>query len=156
MTVAQEPPLWEKYNAKYDNPVYVLDDKLLSDASAKKILNSIDPFSVTKVVVAYGSSSKKERNIAYITTGIVKITAYQKKFSAFSNEYRNYMAANNYREGPCFYFLNRTAVSGARRDIIEKLYNIPASDIISVEFDLKPGADGGDQMAMISITTKNK
>jgi len=154
MTVTQESPLWEKYNAKYNNPAYILDNKLLSDASAKHVLNSIDPFSVIKVVVAYGSTSRNERNVAYITTGSVKIAAYQKKFGAFSSEYKNYLAANNYREGPCFYILNRKAVSGASKDIIDELYNLPAADIIRVDFDLKPASAGNGQMAMINITTK--
>ncbi|MDP9079695.1 MAG: hypothetical protein M3O71_19885 [Bacteroidota bacterium] len=157
--IAQPPPpanwnavkisTWEKYNAKYDNPTYVVDGKVLSDSVSKRVVNAIDPFAITKISVLSGTKSKT-RNVVYLTTATEKIAAYQKKFGAFSKAYADYLEAHQHRDGNFFYTINAKTLSGGRADIVDELYNIPAEKIESVYFSLQAVPN----IAMIEIRTK--
>ena len=152
---AVQQSLWEKYNAKYGNPKYVVDDKVLSDSSAKRVLAAIDPYNVTKVLITY-TSIKNERNIVYIITGTEKALAYQKKLGGFSSNYKDYVKNNNNSDRFCSYDLDGQMVSGERRDVIDKLYAIPATKIISVNCWVQTSQDGLTKMAMVEIITSEK
>jgi hypothetical protein len=144
--------LWMKYNVKYDNPKYVLDSKPLPDSSAKRVLDGIDPYNVTKVLIEH-ASIKNARNIVYIITSTEKALAYQKKFGSFSSNYKNYVKDNNNSDRFCIYDLDGQMVSGERRDVIDKLYTIPAAKIISVDCSVQTSPDGRTKMAMVEIIT---
>lgn len=147
-----EQTTWEKYNAKYNNPVYVIDEKPMNDSLSKKVLNGLDPYAITKIICVHNSSSGK-RNVVYITTAILKIAGYQKKFSSFSTGYKNYLETHQNRDGRLFYILNNTPMSGDRRDITDELYNIPLDKIERVNF-VSQKALTGNETLIVSITTK--
>src|ERR1700744_3178515 len=71
--------LWQKYSTKYFNPIFVVDDKMVDYKLAKNTLDDIDPWSVTRAVIAHGTH-QQPRDVVYITTGRAKIRAYQEKF----------------------------------------------------------------------------
>lgn len=142
---------WDKYNTKYNNPRYVVDEKLLSDSVAKRMLSEVSPYDFVRISVLHASSAN-ERNVVYITTDIVKVQAYQKKLSAFSNEYKSYLETHQNQNGQFLYFINSEPLSGERKDIVDRLYNIPAENIKSVYFTLQePGTTG---WRMLTVTTK--
>jgi len=140
---------WETLNGKYNNPKILLDEKWIPDSAVKRTLDELDPLSVVKIQVLH-ATKPNERNTIYITTGTLKMAAYQKKFSAFSKTYAAYLAAHQNREGNFFYNINAKPLSGGRKDVVDALYNIPAEKIESVDFMLQSVPN----TAMISITTK--
>jgi len=125
--------LWEKYNAKYFHPKFVVDEQVIDDNSAKKVLDEVDPGAVTKVLIAHGNAAQP-RDVVYLTTGRTKIRVYQEKFAKFSKTYEGYLKSHKNWDGKLAYILNGKAVSGSIREIIDNLYNIPAGQIIAVSF----------------------
>jgi len=148
--------VWEKYNTKYNNPVYVVDGKMLTDSASREFLTKIDPQDITKLINVEGKTHK-QKNILYITTATLKANAYKEKFSKFSSAYKKYLSAHGNKEGSFFYTIDEKPVSGGRQYVIETLYNLPENKIESVNFMSMDGPDVNTQAtdhAMIMISTK--
>lgn len=146
-----ENSTWGKYYIKYNNPMYVIDGKSLSDSLAKHVLDKSDPYSFVKISILH-ASSPNQRNVVYITTDIVKIKAYQKKLGTFSKEYKNYLEVNQSRDDRFHYFINGTMLEGYRTDMVNKLDSLPAEKITDVEFKLNDQKNQG--LTMVFIKTK--
>ena len=146
------PGLWEQYNTKYDNPHYVVDGKRIEDAKAKEILQTIDPYAIDRVYVSHGS--ELEKNTVYINTNTAKFEAVRKKLGAFSQAYADYLNSHQPGATSFLYCLNSEMLTGDRRDILLKLYNVPAENIRSVNFYLQQPANGDHNFATVRVITK--
>ncbi len=141
---------WETLNKKYNNPVVVLDDKTIPDSLSKQVLAKLDQLDVIKITVLHAITPKQ--NIVYLTTKDTKIAMYQKKLTAFSKEYKDFLETHQNRDGAVIYILNAVPVQGSRKGRIDELYNIPAERIKSVNFSLQDIPD--KVVAMVEINTK--
>lgn len=148
---AVQQSLWEKYNAKYYHPKFVVDEQVIDDNSAKNILDEIDAGAVTKVVIVHGKSGQP-RDVLYVTTGRSKIRAYQEKFIKFSKAYESYLKSHKNWDGKLAYILDGNAVSGSTKEIIDNLYNIPAGQIVKVSFSEENAFDWSN--GTVRITTR--
>ncbi|MDB5135874.1 MAG: TonB-dependent outer rane receptor, SusC/RagA subfamily, signature region [Mucilaginibacter sp.] len=142
---------WESFNARYNNPAYIIDEKLVKDSESKQIVDNLDPYAVVKITVVRGATHR-ERNAVYIITDLDKISAYQKKLAAFSKEYTNYLEVNHNRDALFHYFIDGVMLKGFRPAIIQKLFEIPAQSIKDVELKLKNSTNGN--INRVFITTK--
>jgi hypothetical protein len=143
--------LWEKYTAKCFHPKFVVDDQVIDDNAAKKVLDEIDPGAVTRVLIAHGNASQP-RDVVYVITGRAKIRVYQEKFAKFSKTYDAYLKSHKNWDGKLAYILNGKAVSGSITEIIDNLYNIPAGQIVGVLFSEGDAFDWAT--GTVHITTK--
>jgi len=141
---------WEANNTKYNNPAYFIDEKLIKDADSKQVVNNLDPFAILKTTIVRGATHR-ERNVIYITTDMARITAYQKKLGAFSKAYIDYLNAHQNKDAHFSYFINGKLIQGFRKDVIDRLYDIPANKITHVRFNLDASSPLGNT---VEITTK--
>lgn len=130
---ANKKNTWEEYNAKYNNPIYVIDGKQLDDSLAKKKLIGLDPGDIIKIVKTEGKSHEY-RTLVNLNTATDKVNSYKKKFSEFSAGYKSYLLAHRNIDGFLIYVIGRTPLSGSRSHVIDTLYNIPVDKIASVDF----------------------
>jgi hypothetical protein len=141
---------WELYYIKYHNPSYVVDEEYVPDSSSRRIVGGLDPYAILKTTIVE-TGTLKTRYVVYIVTNLKKITAYQKKFGAFSNEYRNFLAAHQNRDAHYRYYVDGALIKGFRPDVTDILCAIPAGKIKEVNF--KADNKAAD-FQMVSITTK--
>lgn len=141
-----------------DSAVYVIDgeisNKKLVGVEAKDIL-SID---IIKQDVASAHFEGEARNgLVVVVTKNRAIKSYQEKLSAFSTEYKEYvarqMSSSNNDNGILYIILkNGEPVLLKEEDKIRKLYNLPAESISKVELNKKETCCGTN--VSVIITTK--
>jgi len=141
---------WEVNNTKYNNPAYFIDEKLIKDADSKQVIDNLDPYAILKTTIVRGATHR-ERNVIYITTDMARITAYQKKLGAFSKAYIDYLNAHQNRDVHFSYYINGKLIQGFRKDVIERLYDMPANKITHVRFNLDATSPLGNT---VEITLK--
>lgn len=125
---------WEAYKIKYNNPLYVIDNVVVPDASSKQVYGEVDPYTVTRIAIMWGK--RNERNTVYITTDTKRISAYEKKLCTFCAEYKSYLEAHQNKDTKLSYVINGEPLQGFRKDIITKLYELPVDKITAVSLDI--------------------
>jgi TonB-dependent SusC/RagA subfamily outer membrane receptor len=135
------------------NAQYVVDGQL-SDNKAK----NVDPNTIVSVTVL------KERSETYIShdsptviiiTKPYAIKEYQKKFSAFSKKYKDYLTGHKNQDDSCSYVLNGTFLINESNEKIKKLYIIKSQQITGIGITENPWYNGGESRKyLVLITTK--
>lgn len=111
--------------------IFEIDGEIVSSDRLK----SVDLKTILNVNIIYNTAKDPSLNNG-ISRGIILVTkqhavkAYQMKFSAFSNDYKQFIA-NNYG-GVLTYFIDGKSVENGDKDFISKLYDVPANKIKSV------------------------
>jgi hypothetical protein len=118
-----------------ESVVYVVDGILMSkeqiksnDILSKDVLKgaSLDRF------MSILHSEKILDSVIIISTKQGAIKSYQKKFSAFSKEYKQYIDANKGDDHFCNYIVDDKVIYKDQGDFLTTLYNIPAEKIVTV------------------------
>lgn len=116
-------------------PLYVIDGVIFKDH-----VKEIDPLDIVKIDVLKDTQAKNiygsrgANGAIVITTRQFVINKYHKKFVAFSKSYSDYLRNHENKDGDFNYILNGFPLAGTPDGIIEKLYEVPSEDIISVTF----------------------
>ncbi|MBS1525291.1 MAG: hypothetical protein JST19_06570 [Bacteroidetes bacterium] len=78
------------------------------------------------------------------------IKSYQKKFAAFSTNYRRYLEAHQSNDEGFLCVVDGVPVQGKRNGIIETLYKIPPEKIRKVGFNAKEQTHGSKTLVIIN------
>ena len=118
-----------------DSTSYVLDGKPVDHQ-----LNGVSPKSIYSIDVlknAKGSITNQplSHKTLWITTKGFAVYKYQQKFSAFSAEYKRYLAANNGNDSDFVYVLNGDMITDD--NTIKALSEIPQNKIKEIRFTEK-------------------
>ena len=126
----------EKLDSALDkNALYVIDGELSDNK-----LNNIKPEDIFSIDILKKGEKNSDTSLETMRDVVIVVTNeggkknYQRKFSAFSKEYKDYLRWNKGRDGLCHYFINEKSIDKDQKDFIQKLYEIPADKIVSVTF----------------------
>jgi hypothetical protein len=140
-------------NAK---PLYVVDG-VIFNGNIKKI-NPNDILSINIIKKDKASEyfeSDVSNGVVVVVTKTGAIKTYQKKFSAFSKKYKDYIDHNKNSDDSCAYVLNGVIIYSSVNERIKKLYEIPDKEIKGVGIAENPGYNGGESRKyLVLITTK--
>jgi len=126
----------EKLDSAVDkNALYVIDGELSDNK-----LNNIKPTDIFSIDILKKGEKNSDasletmRDVVIVVTNAGAIKNYQRKFIAFSKEYKDYLRLNKGSDGLCHYFINEKSIDKGQKDFIQKLYEIPADKIVLVTF----------------------
>lgn len=153
-----------KQYKKHSYPSQPLDSVVSKDAlfvidgvPSKNKLNDIDSkdiFSLDILKKGKGSDPSFEpvRDVVIVVTKAGATRAYQKKFSTFSKEYKQYINAHR-DDGHLTYIINGIQVSANMDEKIRSLYGLKADSIKNIVFTSTPGQDSVSVL-IVAIATK--
>jgi len=140
-------------SAPRDSVIYVVDGEVsnhkLSGLDPKDIL-SVDVLKKEKASEIFESSAKSDFIIVVTKVGAIK--AYQKKLSAFSKAYSDYLVKHKGDDSEVVFIVDGEQLTGYS-DRITKLFKLPIDKIKSAVFSTK-SIDVRDQVTALIITTK--
>ncbi|MES2060882.1 MAG: hypothetical protein V4456_03125 [Bacteroidota bacterium] len=147
---------------KSNKPIYILDDKVISDTVAN-IFNKIRPDDILEIKVLGNIESSALYGSAGAYGGYVIVTKqygtkqYQEKFSKFSKDYRSYLIAHKGDDSRiCYVLPDGSILTDNSIDKQRKLYEINASDIKSITFSKESEKATGIKPAIVGINIKAK
>ncbi|HEX3383717.1 MAG TPA: TonB-dependent receptor plug domain-containing protein [Mucilaginibacter sp.] len=113
---------------------------VIDGVPSKNKLNDVDAKNVLSIdILKKGKNSdlsfEPVRDVVIVVTKTGAIKAYQKKFSAFSQKYKDYLNKRNGNDSSLLYVVNGVPVQGKRDDITRTLYKVPAEKIKAVGFN---------------------
>ena len=121
-----------------------------------------DTSNILDVKILKGKEAKDKygkrgsNGIVIVTTKKYAITSYQKKFSAFSKEYKKYLDDHQGGDEDCGYQLDGTFIYGKSNEDIRKLYGISDKKIKKVKFLENPFYNGGESKKMLVLIITKK
>jgi hypothetical protein len=138
----------------------IIDDKMYYTDSFNSLLP--DTSNILNVKVLKGNESTDKYGKQGMNGTILIITKkyatkqYQKRFSAFSKKYKDYlMEHNKSKDDSCSYVLNGTFLLNGSNEKIEKLYNIKSQGIKGIGIAENPGYNGDESRKyLVLINTK--
>jgi hypothetical protein len=139
------------------NAMYVIDGVV-----SRNKLNGIDPKDILSVtILKYASkdpsmANPSDKGAVIIVTKQAAIKAYQKRFSAFSKKYNDYLGNHQSNDESISYILNGVFLSVKPGERTKQLYEIPASKIKAIDFTENQYYNGGDSRPYIVIITTKK
>ena len=140
-----------------DSAIYVIDG-VLSD----KKLGGVNPLDILSIDIIKKDKASEyfeggaRNGVVLVITKAFAIKSYQKKLSAFSKKYKNYIETHQNSDDNLVYILNGTPLEKKNNDEIARtLYKISIENIKTVKYadNFIEGVKSG---ATIFITTKNK
>ncbi len=139
-------------NVKNDNVLYIVDGTPVNKAS-------INTNEVLIRQTLPGNRVNFERDFDSIIVIVTKksaIVQYQKKLSAFSKKYKDYLSANQNSDADCGYVLDASFLwIKDSVNMIKRLYDVPDKKIKKVVFEENSFYNGGvSKKYNMFITTK--
>jgi hypothetical protein len=142
---------------KRGKPMVVIDGVVSSYDSLK----NLNPANIFKIDTLKSVANKE----TYISTGdygaiIVEtkmsaIKRYQKKFSAFSKKYKDYIENHHNNDDSCTYLLSGGIIYNNIHNRVKKLYDIPNKNIKKVDIIENQWYNGGESKKyLVTVTTK--
>jgi hypothetical protein len=134
--------------------MYVIDGVLSHNK-----LNGIDPHDILSINVIKPDTAYKyfdgpiRNGLVAVVTKQGAIKSYQKKFSAFSKKYKDYLEKHNSDDNNLIYILNGVQVSANTDEKIRSLYGLKTDSIKNIVFISTPGADSVP-VQVVAIATK--
>jgi hypothetical protein len=117
-----------------DSSLTIIDGKVYkgnaNNVSPRDII-SVDILKAPRAIEIYGKDAVGGATV--IITKTYAIAAYQKKFSAFSKKYKDYIELKH-DDSNLQYVLNNTIMNVKRKSAIRALYQLSADSIKKVEF----------------------
>lgn len=132
------------------NTLFIIDGQ-----PSKNKLNDIKPndiFSIDILKKGKGSDGTMEpiNDVVVVTTEAYAVKIYQKKFSTFSKNYKNYIETHQNSDDEFLYVVDGIPVQGKRNGITRTLYAIPPEKIKEVGFSKKQPTDGSKKQVIIN------
>jgi TonB-dependent SusC/RagA subfamily outer membrane receptor len=145
------------------NALYIMDGKV----SANKLngINTGDIFDIKilkydSTQIALTNPNRGQHDVVIICTQKGAIKSYQKKFSTFSKDYKEYLASNNNDDRGFLYLINGVSLDQIYIDYgiaksdktwegIRKLYNVPVEKIKKISFLDNNGTAIGKKIVVI-------
>lgn len=142
----------------YPKPIYIIDGKLIAAASSDSVIRDLNPNKILDISVLKDSALDRTSSAGFhgravvITTKKYAILQYQKKFSAFSKAYNNYIDSLKSDDQQVTYVINGELVAGKdRNDEISQLYKIPKEKIKGIGFQENPWYNGSPSKKYLLI-----
>jgi hypothetical protein len=138
---------------KHTKPFCVVDGKIY-----KRSIKHINPKDILEVSILKDSALDRTSSAGFhgpailITTKLYAISQYQKKLSAFSKEYSDYLDKHKGDDSEVIFLVDGEQLTGYSDRII-KLFKLPIDKIKSAEFSTK-SIDIRDQAPALIIATK--
>lgn len=139
-------------------PLVVVDGQIYT-----RSLERINPEDILEVSILKGTEagkiygSKGINGVVIITTKRYATIQYEKKFSAFSKEYKHYVDSLKSDDQQVTYVINGEFVAGKNRnDETSQLYNIPEEKIEGVVFKENPWYNGLPSKKYLLIIASKK
>lgn len=130
---------WQQLDEKYNHPVFALDQHILDNQSPRQQLATLAPKDAAYIDVIRSTSNPalygtKDYTVVYVITKSFAKKEYQKKLSAFSTDYRNYLEAHSNNDDEVQYILNTQLLKNDSDELFDLFNKLSPEKITNVAF----------------------